>query len=712
MSGRESLFHFAGRFGLAVQPFSSVQWRQTMIAFLLRTRPFLGRANSNVHWVVVLLANALLLLNVQSVSSQNLTKMDVELLLQRASMATSSQDAIIAVVDRSGRILGVRTEQNVETLFSGKAFELVYAIDGAVAKARTAAFFSNSEAPLTSRTIRFISQSTITQREVDCNPNDSNVVSNRRGPGFVAPIGLGGHFPPQTANTPLVDLFAIEHQSRDSKRHPGFDGIKGTADDAIQTARFDVNLAHVPVEAQAFMQTFPESYGTQSGRLPNAQSRGIGTLPGGIGLYKNQVLVGGIGVFFPGPYGFASFEQDFVHASTRGKAGPQTESSRMNAPKALEAEFIAFFASRGTTFGVTPTSVNEFEGTAPRLDAFGGPNGRIDLVGITLEIYGPNPTRTNPATGPQRLLQVGRSNAGGRGSNSGSNQIVAPGFTSLDGVGVPAGYLVAPHASSVDPIAQSDVERVINQGILQANVTRAAIRLDVANGFKPGAKTKMVLAVTDSSGEVLGLFRMPDATIFSIDVAVAKARNTSYYASSSVVNADRVDQDNNSVPDVPLGTAFTNRTFRFLAGPNFPSGALAGPVGDFSILNMPGINRATAEDSTNGVPFPASVYASPTAAVLSFDSFNASRNFRDPRNIKRQNGIVFFPGSTPLYVGSSVRTLVGGFGVSGDGVDQDDVVTVAGQNRYEAPAAKRADQFIVSGVRLPFQNFNRNPNGF
>ena len=68
-------------------------------------------------------------------------------------------------------------------------------IDGAVAKARTAAFFTNNQAPLTSRTIRFISQSTITQREVESSPDVADPNSPVRGPGYVAPIGLGNHFP-------------------------------------------------------------------------------------------------------------------------------------------------------------------------------------------------------------------------------------------------------------------------------------------------------------------------------------------------------------------------------------------------------------------------------------------------------------------------------------------------------------------------------------
>ena len=661
------------------------------------------------------------------VNDEVISETDVETLLQRASMATASNDAIIAIVDRSGRILGVRTESDVVSMYAGRDADLVFAIDGAVAKARTAAFFSNEEAPLTSRTIRFISQSTITQREVESNPNILDPNSSLRGPGFVAPIGTGAHFPAVVANTPPVDLFAIEHQSRDSANYAGFDGIKGTADDTSNLAwRFDANPAFIPADAKTFLKTFPESYGFQSGRLPNSQGRGLATLPGGMSLYKARpdgkslALVGGIGVFFPGPDGFASYEQGFVPASQRGAAGPQSNSDRLNAPKVLEAEFIAYFAAGGTIVGPLFAKVDEFEGAAPSRGLYGAPSGRIDLVGITLEIFGPTPTRENAVRGTERLFQAGRANQGGHGGNSGINQPLTKdpmgnpigNVTKLSGFSVPEGWLIEAHDSTVDPqFTKAEVERIINNGIAEANLTRAAIRLNVANGFRPGARTKMVLAVSDSSGEVLGLYRMHDATVFSVDVAVAKSRNTAYYASDALVDADRIDQDNNGTSDIPSETALTNRTFRFLALPRYPSGAPDGtPPGDFSILNMPGINPLTGENA--GAALPASVYASTSATVLSFDSFNAARNFRDPRNIKRQNGIVFFPGSSALYDSiSGAKQLVGGLGISGDGVDQDDVVTVASQQGFEAPDALRSDQYLVAGVRLPYQNFNRNPRG-
>jgi len=46
--------------------------------------------------------------------------------------------------------------------------------------------------------------------------------------------------------------------------------------------------------------------------------------------------------------------------------------------------------------------------------------------------------------------------------------------------------------------------------------------------------------------------------------------------------------------------------------------------------------------------------------------------------------------------------------VSGDGVDQDDVVTFFGAHGFAAPAGIRADHYFVRGVRLPYQKFSRN----
>ena len=618
---------------------------------------------------------------------ETITAAEVEAILRRAAAASASSDAIIAIVDRNGRILGVRVESGVAPEITGDPAKLVFAVDGAVAKARTGGFFGNNQAPLTSRTVQFISQSTITQREVESNPNVTDPNSTLRGPGFVAPVNIGNHFPPGIAFTPQVDLFQIEHTNRDGTFHPGPDRIKGTADDIRQGQRFNFDPAFVPAGQELFP---PDSYGFESGLLTGAQGRGIATLPGGIPLFKNGQVVGGIGVFFPGKTGFATEENSalgFTHDPTKPD-------------QSLEAEWIAYAAAGGTvtsvTRGIEPLPVGDLNGV-PLPAGFGLPVGRIDLVGITLDIFGPG-----GKDGIEVLKTVG---AGvGRGSpDDGADQLVAANGAGpaddvfvRDGLPVPEGWLVTPHDG--DGISKADVERIIMQGLVQQQLTRAAIRLP------PGTRAKFVLAVADRRGNVVGLYRAPDATVFSIDVAVAKARNVGYYANAAEL------QPEDQIPGVPPGTAFTNRTFRYAGLPRFPEGIDGSAPGPFSQLNDdPGTSRTTGLQV--GPRLPASAYQS----VVGYDAFNPGTNFRDPTDILNQNGIVFFPGSAPVYKvrrPGGLAELAGGFGVSGDGVDQDDVTTIAGQAGYDVPAyVLRADQVFVRGVRLPYQKTNRNPEG-
>lgn len=149
-----------------------------------------------------------------------LSTTDVTTLLQRAAAATKSEDGIIAIVDRQGRILGVQVEGGVNSKMNPNSPDFdpnlfVFAVDGAVALARTGGMFGNNQAPLTSRTIGYISQTTVTEREVNSYPSDTNENSIVRGPGYVAAVGIGSHFPPQPSTnggpngiafTPQVDL--------------------------------------------------------------------------------------------------------------------------------------------------------------------------------------------------------------------------------------------------------------------------------------------------------------------------------------------------------------------------------------------------------------------------------------------------------------------------------------------------------------------------
>jgi uncharacterized protein GlcG (DUF336 family) len=582
-----------------------------------------------------------------------LTTTDVSNLLSRAAAASASDDGIVAVVDRAGHILGVRVESNVSSAITGSTEKLVFAIDGAVSLARTGAFFSSNQAPLTSRTVRFLSQSTITQREVESDPNVTDPTTN--GPGFVAPVGVGGHFPPGVPFTPPVDLYDIEFTNRDRTLNP-------TAE------RFNIPTQFVPA-GQAIQA--PDSYGIVSGLEPGAQSRGIATLPGGIPLFKDGTLVGGIGVFFPGTTGYADAENSSL-STTHDPSKPD---------RSLEAEYDAFIAAGG----VPPDFAAGTVGGIPP-DGFALPNGRIDLVGVTLDIYGPGGVQ-----GPKNLVTYGQT-LGKGDPNSGANvKVDTTGDTLLPGQQIPEGWLVTPHAGG--GLSADNVRQIIQQGITQANLTRAAIRLPL------GRTTKMIFAVTDTAGNVLGLYRMPDATVFSIDVAVAKARNVAYYDDPSQL------QPADQVPGVAPGVAFTARTFRFLAQPRYPEGTDGTPPAPFSILNDGGSNPITGLNT--GAPLPASAFNS----VEGYVAFHPSANFRDPNKPQNQNGVVFFPGSSPLYgMPNGTTTLLGGLGVSGDGVTQDDVVTFASSAGFATPGSVlRADQVFVRGVRLPYMEFVRNP---
>jgi hypothetical protein len=240
-----------------------------------------------------------------------------------------------------------------------------------MALARTAAFFSNDTAPLTSRLVNELSQSTIIQPEVDSNPNVTDTNSPLYGPGFVAPIQIGGHFPPGVNNTPSADLFNIEASNRD---------IKALADGL----------------------TSDVSYGILTGTSSEKEGRGIGTLPGGVPIYKDGELVGGIGVFFPGTTGYATVENSILSSSYNSRLPDLS----------LQAEYIAIAALGGVPG--TNFVTGSLGGVAP-VAGITLPNGEIDLGGITLNIYGPGGSQ-----GPNNLAAYGKGISQGD-PNSGTN---------------------------------------------------------------------------------------------------------------------------------------------------------------------------------------------------------------------------------------------------------------------------------------------------
>ena len=286
------------------------------------------------------------------------------------------------------------------------------------------------------------------------------------------------------------------------------------------------------------------------------------------------------------------------------------------------AEFAAFSGASGAGFGATPASP-----------------GVVIIDGVALPFVNQTtrPSGVNPGT-------AGGSFTTGPGASAGPT---------------PEGDLIAQKGGSVGHLTAAEVQQIVTNAVATANLTRAVIRLP------DGSRARMAIAVADLDGTLLALYRMPDATVFSVDVAAAKARNMVYFSGP----AGAAD-----MPGVPAGTAVTNRTIGFAAQPFFPSGI----------------------DGTAPGPF-FNLYQFDTAHPCSQGSQAANPN---------QSGIVFFPGSLPLYKNG---VLVGGLGVSGDGVDQDDYVASGGAVGFEAPTAIRADQVVIQNVRLPYLKFPRNP---
>src|ERR1700722_4196181 len=110
-----------------------------------------------------------------------LTAADVTGIITNAVLAVNQPAMVVAVSDRQGNILGVFARSSAPALSVGNFGQMVDTNELAAALARTAAFFSNSQAPLSSRTVRFIS---------------------------------GIHFPPGVMYVSNGPLYAIENSNR------------------------------------------------------------------------------------------------------------------------------------------------------------------------------------------------------------------------------------------------------------------------------------------------------------------------------------------------------------------------------------------------------------------------------------------------------------------------------------------------------------------
>jgi len=525
-----------------------------------------------------------------------LTASEVNTLVAIASTAVQSNTMTVAVVDRAGRVLALYRQPGATPAND----------DLAVGLARTSAFFSHNMAPLSSRTVRFIS---------------------------------GIHFPAGVRHSGNAALYGIENTNRgcdfNVTFNPGKCIPRATSVNGLPCNAFDHSgcgtgiVTGKPDEFDGHKDGHPEGVGLGASALnPN----GLPVNPGGVPIFRiNTVKVLNMG-------DDGSFN---VTVNRDDKGNPAEANSGLVGGVGVagvppdQAEFSAFFAVAGAA---AAAGLKLFPAPIFPLP----PPGRVFIDGIRLP-YVDNGTRPEG-------IQNGAANAAG-------TFVMGP---SAGGCAANR-YLAGPIAGS--KLTQQEVDTIVHNAVDTAHRTRGYIRLPL-NSY-----ARMVIAVADVDGSLLALYRMPDATIFSIDVAVAKSRNVIYFSS----NDPNVKRD---LPGVPVGTSMTNRSIEFGAEPLYPPGQEQTDPGPFFDLFVRDLKNPCSQG---------------------FQAANAN-----------QSGIVFFPGATALYKGGQI---VGGLGVSGDGVEQDDFVTVGGAGALLPEKKIQADRVMIRRVRLPFIKFPRQPEG-
>ncbi len=504
----------------------------------------------------------------------------------RAQLTLADVQTIIAkAVTRSTTLTGTALSTNaVIALTDREGWVLgVWALDAsttsanplvaeAIAKAGTAAFLSSQQNAFSTRTAGFIVQQ---------------------------------HFPPGIANTPPGPLVGVNFS---------------------QLGFSDINKFKAPGSVI--------SYGSSPGLTlvapPLPLTGGLAGTPGGLPLYKNGALVGGIGVagngvlptaVTPGIIANADSDEDVALA---GQTGFQPSSSIFGSQvlvNGLRLEYIESTTSLSSTlpFGSLP----------------GGNVSPYTLIASPAPFVYPVKTMGGVA-----------------------GELRQPIIDDPSGVSLGTARLTALEVSNVIATAAS-----------RARTTRAGIRVPrgvAAQTFITVVNNPNVAGVAPV---VLGTFcTSPDTTLFSWDVAVQKARTAVFFSTAT--------------------RAYSVRTVGFLAESLYPPGINGTSPGlFFGLQERFSIITPTALLATN--PVNGAVFTTSTSV-----------------NPNLPNGITIFPGGFPLYRNG---VLIGAVGVSGDGVDQDDLISASGAAVFLPPVPIRADQTQYRGARLPFAKFPRNP---
>ena len=443
---------------------------------------------------------------------------------------------------------------------------------------------------------------------------------------------------------------------------------------------------------------------------PHSSPIGLAGDPGGFPLYKNGVLVGGIGVKASAVYGLDL--NIHVNDNSLDEALAQAGAAGLQPPAGILASTITV-AGLTLRYADVPLSAARLPpGEAPPPSSVPG-----TLISVGHYYNASNGILAGSAYGTPASGMV--QDTSGTYSQTDQPYLLTgdcvsapctPRYPAIAGIGTAA-------------LTQAEVTQILRSTYAVALQTRAQIR------NPPGSAAAVSITVNDAFGRVLGIISAPDAPIFGIDVALQKGRTAAFLSGAY----------GDQMLNATSGTAsFSANATSFFHRPVF-SGAYA-----WSARATGNIARDTYPDGINGTPHgPLSLAADQTNpfsdglqenliapdilwlglalfypqqfpdlpnSCTMLPSANAPGN--DPPTLPPvlANGLQVFPGGFPIYRGT---TLVGGIGVSGDGVDQDDFISFlglynAGQVLHSgighAPAAMRASTLTANGIAPRYVN--------
>jgi uncharacterized protein GlcG (DUF336 family) len=436
---------------------------------------------------------------------------------------------------------------------------------------------------------------------------------------------------------------------------------------------------------------------------PKRSPLGLAADPGGLPLYKNGVLVGGIGVMGDGVYGsdpnildVDNDPEEFIAlAGTRGFEAPSTITADKITVDGTSLRFSdATFAGVMTSGSASFASLN---GSAGSLVAVIGYAGAAVTAGTA---YG------SEASGIRASTAAEFSNRDAFVLTNGSGTNRYPLRAGTDG------------ATNSAPLTQAEARAVLEEAFAVMSRARAQIRRPL------DSRAQVTISIVDTHGSVLGIVRSPDAPIFGTDVSLQKARTAAFFSGAQAgtelsantsadvrqfVTATRTFLNNSAALTGTI--AFSDRANGNLSRPYFPdgevgrpNGPLSRPIAQFNPFST-GLQSALIIGNLGshlGFVSGASLTDTP-ARCTTLPDVAAGQN-------RLQNGIQIFPGSVPIYRGNQ---LVGAIGVSGDGIDQDDMISFLGAHNGgarvggigNAPKAIRSDNIVVNvgaGVRLRY----------